>query len=69
MAEEHLPPCWPCPCPSTPSSRIPKNPAAWKTLDALTAMDITTLRTIDGDVHLFTDGQKRDGPLTPYNYL
>ena len=35
-----------------------KNPAALKTLDALTAMDITTLRTIDGDVHLFTDGQK-----------
>ncbi len=35
-----------------------KNPAAEKTLDALTALDITTLRTIDGNVHLFTDGQK-----------
>ena len=33
-----------------------KNPAADKTLDALSTMDITTLRTIDGDVHLFTDG-------------
>lgn len=35
-----------------------KNPAAVKTLDALSVMDIETLRTIDGDVHLFTDGQK-----------
>ena len=35
-----------------------KNPAAVKTLDALSAMDITTLRTIDGDIHLYTDGKK-----------
>ena len=35
-----------------------KNPADEKTLNALSTMDITTLRTIDGDVHLFTDGQK-----------
>ncbi len=35
-----------------------KNPAAVKTLDALSTMDITTLRTIDGDIHLFTDGKK-----------
>ena len=35
-----------------------KNPAAEKTLDALSTMDITTLRTMDGDVHLFTDGMK-----------
>ena len=34
-----------------------KNPAAVETLDALSAMDVTTLRTADGDVHLFTDGQ------------
>lgn len=35
-----------------------KNPAAEKTLDALATMDITTLRTIDGDIHLYTDGKK-----------
>ena len=35
-----------------------KNPAADKTLDALSAMDITTLRTADGDIHLYTDGTK-----------
>ena len=35
-----------------------KNQADLKTLDALSTMDITTLRTIDGDVHLYTDGQK-----------
>lgn len=35
-----------------------KNPAADKTLDALSTMDITTLRTADGDVHLYTDGTK-----------
>ncbi len=34
------------------------NPAAIETLDALSAMDVTTLRTADGDVHLFTDGFK-----------
>ena len=34
-----------------------KNPAAVETLDALSTMDVTTLRTADGDVHLFTDGQ------------
>ncbi len=34
-----------------------KNPAAEKTLDTLAAMDISTLRTADGDVHLFTDGK------------
>lgn len=33
-----------------------KNPADEKTLDALATLDITTLRTVDGDVHLFTDG-------------
>jgi beta-lactamase superfamily II metal-dependent hydrolase len=33
-----------------------KNPADVKTLDALQTLDITTLRTADGDVHLFTDG-------------
>ena len=33
-----------------------KNPAADKTLDALSAMDVTALRTMDGDIHLFTDG-------------
>lgn len=35
-----------------------KNPAAVETLDALGTLDITTLRTIDGDIHLFTDGKK-----------
>ena len=35
-----------------------KNPADDKTLDALNTMDIKTLRTIDGDIHLFTDGKK-----------
>ncbi len=35
-----------------------KNPADVKTLDAFDAMDVTTLRTADGDVHLFTDGNK-----------
>lgn len=35
-----------------------KNPADTETLDALNTMDITTLRTIDGDIHLFTDGKK-----------
>ena len=35
-----------------------KNPAAQETLDALDTLDITTLRTMDGAVHLFTDGQK-----------
>ena len=35
-----------------------KNPAELKTLDALSALDITILRTADGDVHLFTDGMK-----------
>ena len=35
-----------------------KNPAEEDTLDALTTMDITTLRTMDGDVHLYTDGKK-----------
>ena len=35
-----------------------KNPADEKTLSALDTMDVTTLRTIDGDVHLFTDGTK-----------
>ena len=34
-----------------------KNPAAVDTLDTLSAMEITALRTADGDVHLFTDGQ------------
>ena len=34
-----------------------KNPAAVDTLDTLIAMEITALRTADGDVHLFTDGQ------------
>lgn len=33
-----------------------KNPADERTLDALDTLDITALRTIDGDVHLFTDG-------------
>lgn len=33
-----------------------KNPAAEKTMDALNTLDITALRTMDGDVHLFTDG-------------
>jgi len=35
-----------------------KNPAALKTLDALKGLDIPALRTIDGDIHLFTDGKK-----------
>ena len=35
-----------------------KNPAAAETLDALGTLDITALRTIDGNVHLFTDGTK-----------
>ena len=35
-----------------------KNPADIRTLDALKALDITIMRTIDGDVHLFTDGKK-----------
>ena len=35
-----------------------KNPVDEKTLSALDTMDVTTLRTIDGDVHLFTDGTK-----------
>lgn len=35
-----------------------KNPAAEKTLDALSAMDITMLRTADGDIHIYTDGKK-----------
>ena len=35
-----------------------KNPAEDKTLDALSTMDIRTLRTIDGDIHLYTDGKK-----------
>ena len=35
-----------------------KNPADIRTLDALKTLDITILRTIDGDVHLFTDGKK-----------
>ena len=33
-----------------------KNPADERTLDALDTLDITALRTMDGDVHLFTDG-------------
>ncbi len=33
-----------------------KNPAAEKALDALNTLDVTTLRTMDGNVHLFTDG-------------
>ena len=33
-----------------------KNPAAEKTLDALDTLDIPALRTMDGDIHLFTDG-------------
>ena len=35
-----------------------KNPADLKTLDALDTMDISTHRTLDGDVHLYTDGIK-----------
>ncbi len=35
-----------------------KNPAAEKTLDALATLDIKTFRTIDGIVHLFTDGMQ-----------
>lgn len=35
-----------------------KNPAAVETLDALSTLDVTTLRTIDGNIHLFTDGKK-----------
>ena len=35
-----------------------KNPADVETLDALGTLDVTTLRTIDGTIHLFTDGQK-----------
>lgn len=35
-----------------------KNPADAKTLDALSTLDVTTLRTKDGDIHLFTDGVK-----------
>lgn len=35
-----------------------KNPADEKTLDALNTLDVTTLRTADGDAHLFTDGKK-----------
>ena len=35
-----------------------KNPAALETLDALGTLDVKTLRTVDGDIHLFTDGQK-----------
>ena len=35
-----------------------KNPAAVKTLDALKALNATTFRTIDGSVHLFTNGKK-----------
>ena len=35
-----------------------KNPADEKTMDALGTLDITTLRTADGEVHLFTDGLK-----------
>ena len=35
-----------------------KNPADDETLDALRTMDITTLRTMNGTVHLFTDGNK-----------
>ena len=35
-----------------------KNPAAKDTLDALNTLDIRTLRTIDGDIHLFTDGKE-----------
>ena len=35
-----------------------KNPADIKTLDALNTLDITTLRTANGSVHLYTDGFK-----------
>lgn len=35
-----------------------KNPADIKTLDALSTLDITTLRTANGNVHLYTDGFK-----------
>ena len=35
-----------------------KNPASDKTLDALNTMDIKTLRTIDGNIHISTDGKK-----------
>ena len=35
-----------------------KNPADTKTLDALSTLDIPTLRTIDGDIHIYTDGKK-----------
>lgn len=35
-----------------------KNPADDQTLDALSTLDITTLRTRDGDIHLYTDGKK-----------
>lgn len=34
-----------------------KNPAAEETLDALSTLDIPTLCTRDGDVHIFTDGK------------
>ena len=39
-----------------------KNPAADETLDALNTLDVTTLRTMDGNVHLFTDGNKVTAP-------
>ncbi len=35
-----------------------KNPADEKTLDALNTMDIKTYRTMDGDIHIYTDGKK-----------
>ena len=35
-----------------------KNPADDKTLDALATLDIKTLRTADGDIHIYTDGKK-----------
>ena len=35
-----------------------KNPADDRVLDALNTMDVATLRTMDGPVHLFTDGLK-----------
>ena len=35
-----------------------KNPADDKTLDALNTMDIKTYRTMDGDIHIYTDGKK-----------
>ena len=35
-----------------------KNPADDRVLDALNTLDITTLRTKDGNVHLYTDGKQ-----------